>query len=310
MTDEQLKAVGKTIYSVGFALMDLGAVLSSTPVPPPVDPPPIDPPPPPPVDPPVDPPPPVESEFMRKVVLRTGEGRFQPHETHWYEADPNYNVAGKSWGLSVKLFHHSPPTGTSPLSLWDDSSPQWQLKVPGPTRLAVALKLSIGGYAGFDEVVDDLTGRWAHVVVGYDYDAGVASLWIDSVLRRTIPIFFGVGHSPDYTPPLIVNSTAAGHDPGDISVDELVYAVGAAPAQADVDALSGIVPHAPGFFQSIEGEEVVVSAFGEGFADKPLHDPKPFLDGRFVEVKQTRNNPPLLKEWRGQVPGDVGREIQ
>jgi hypothetical protein len=255
---------------------------------------------------------------MRAVVLREDfesdhvgdyDGRFHPRGDDWYTFGnlPAYNVAGKSWGLSVKLFHHSPPTGTSPLSLWDDSSPQWQLKVPGPTRLAVAFALTGGGYSGFDVVVDDLTGRWVHVVVGYNIATGIALLWVDGVRRDPVVWVNSIGHSPDSTPPLIVNSTAAGHAPGDISVDELVYAVGAAPTSEDVLQLSGIVPKPAGFSNGVTDGTIWAEANGEGFADLPLHDPLAFIDGRNSTMKQTVNNPPMRKRWESPVPDDVGR---
>jgi hypothetical protein len=272
--------------------------------------PPIDPPPPPPIDPPppVDPPPQVESEFLQAVVLDQGFGGSRFEIPVVVQPQP-FNPFGKSFGVSFSFIYNAPPNMASPLSLRNDENPFFQFVARGPTAMGVVFRVG-ADWHGFDVTVDDMVGRPVHAVFGYDMLLGSVEFYVDGVRRDWKPIFTGLGLFPDKTPPLIINSTAAGHQSGDITPIRLVYAVGAAPTQADVSALSGIVPHEPGFFQSIEGEEVVVSAFGEGFADKPLHDPKPFLDGRFVEVKQTRNNPPLLKEWRGQVPGDVGREIQ
>jgi hypothetical protein len=319
MTNEQLKAIGYAVIDIGDAIHgvevafhNLGnAILDATP--PPVWP--IDPPPPPPIDPPppVDPPPQVESEFMRAVVLDEkfeARNRYEPGEWAMFGPDPLFNPFGESFGVSFQFVYNAPPNMASPLSLRNDENPFFQLFARGPTALGVVWKPTSGEYQNFDVVVDDMVGRPVHTVFDYDADDELAAFYVDGVLREATVVPGGIGLFPDRTPPLIINSTVAGHQSGDITPIRLVYAVGAAPTQADVSALSGIVPHEPGFFQSIEGEEVVVSAFGEGFADKPLHDPKPFLDGRFVEVKQTRNNPPLLKEWRGQVPGDVGREIQ
>jgi hypothetical protein len=306
MTDEQLKSIASGVIDLGDAIRNIGLALwPIPPMPPPIDPPPVDPPP-------VDPPPTGESEFMRAVVLRDDfkvNNRFVAGWQSVYGPQPYFNVTDKSWGLSVKLFHHSPPTGTSPLSLWDDSSPQWQLKCPGPTRLAVAFALTGGGYSGFDVVVDDMTGRWVHVVVGYDNSTRLASLWIDGVLRERFGVS-GIGHSADSTPPLIVNSTAAGHAPGDISVDELVYAVGAAPTAEDVQRLSGIVPKPPGFSNGVTDGTIWAEANGEGFADLPLHDPSSWIDGRNVTMKQTVNNPPLRKRYEAPIPQDVGREVK
>jgi hypothetical protein len=313
MTDEQLKAIASGVIDLGDAIRNIGLALwPIPPMPPPIDPPPVDPPP-------VEPP--TESEFMRAVVLRedfepdhVGDygGRFHPRADDWYTFGnlPAYNVTGKSWGLSFKLFNHSPPTGTSPLSLWDDSSPQWQMKCPGPTRLAVAFALTGGSYDGFDEVVDDMTGRWVHVVIGYDYEGRFGRIWIDGVLRLTKGIPHGIGHSPNSTPPLIVNSTAAGHAPGDISIDELVYAVGAAPTQADVDALSGIVPKPPGFSNGVTDGTIWAEANGEEFAALALHDPMAWIDGRNVTMKQTVNNPPLRKRYEAPIPQDIGRVVE
>lgn len=319
MTDEQLKKLKQAFTDIGYAIADIGDALGMYADPEPDDDgDPVDPP----VDPPIDPPPPPveeETEFEKAVVLkRTAaslyhEGRYEPGQGQILSAvqgTPTHNVCGKSWGLSFKVFHHSPPTGTSPLSLWDDSSPQWQVKCPGPTRLAVAFALTGGGYSGFDVVVDDLTNRWAHVVVGYYSVPGTANLWVDGVLRGAVANLPGIGHSPDSTPPLIVNSTAAGHAAGDISIDNLEYAVGGAPIQIDVDKRLGVAPKPDGPSNGVTDGIAWAEMNGAGFADLPLTDPLSFIDGRHVPMKRVVNNPPRTVRYEGEIPSDIGREVK
>jgi hypothetical protein len=298
MTDEQLTKIKKAFTDIGYAIADIGDALGMYADPEPDEDP---------VDPPVDPPPPVESEFMRKVVLRDDTPRrYLPGQ---YEAFDVPSTVGMSWGLSAKLFQHGPPTGTSPISVWDDAAPQWQLKVPGPTRLAVAFALTGGGYGGFDVVVDDLTGRWVHVVVGYDFELKIARLWIDGVQRSSTAFLGSIGY-PETTPPLIVNSTAAGHAAGDISIDELVYAVGAAPTQADVDLLLGIPAKPDGITNGVT-DGIAWTEVNGPESVKDWTDPKSFLDGKFLfGGKQVVNNPPRQKRWEFPIPQDVGREVQ
>jgi hypothetical protein len=167
-----------------------------------------------------------------------------------------------------------------------------------------------GAWGDFDVTVDDLTNRRAHVAFGYLHEATTLFFWVDGVLRGRRIIGGGLGEFPDKTPPLIINSTAAGHQSGDITPIRLVYAVGAAPTQADVDALSGIVPKPPGFSNGVTDGTIWAEANGEGFADLPLHDPSSWIDGRNVTMKQTVNNPPMRKRYEAPIPQDIGREVE
>jgi len=310
MTDEQLKSIASGVIDLGDAIRNIGLALwPIPPMPPPIDPPPVDPPP-------VEPPPAGESEFMRHAVLSdgfVGDGdseRMTPGESFSYGASSLFNPFGKDWGLSFKFRYNAAPNMASPISLRDDSNPAWQLVARGPTAIGVVFALNNGGWKDFDVVVDDMVGRDVHVVVGYSYAHGGAIMWVDGVIRASAVIEGGIGRSPVAPPPLIINSTAAGHQSGDITPIRLVYAVGAAPTQADVDALSGIVPKEPGFTNGVTDGTIWAEANGEGFADLPLHDPSSWIDGRNVTMKQVVNNPPLRKRWESAVPGDVGRVVE
>lgn len=294
MTDEQLKAIGYAVVNLGEAINELGvALLLKTP---PIDPPPIDPP----IDPPpVDPPPPVESEFMRAVVLDHTflEGnRFLAPYT--FDFEPT-NPFGESFGVSFQFVYNAPPNMASPLSLRNDENPFFQLFARGPTALGVVFALKGGGWFDFDAVVDDMVGRSAHAVIGYDHFLGLATFWIDGVPRATAT-FSGIGLFPDKTPPLIINSTVAGHQSGDITPIRLVYAVGAAPTSEDVARLSGIVPHAPGRFIEIVNGVPELALYGEEFTTQPYETPKLWEDGGYRELERVRNNPPIELRWRAK----------
>jgi hypothetical protein len=249
---------------------------------------------------------------MRAVVLDDDLAKFNVRllpGTNWeYGANTAFNPFGESFGVSFSFIYNAPPNMASPLSLRNDENPFFQLFARGPTALGVVFAKSSGVYDNFDVTVDDLTNRKAHVVFGYERSIGIVNFWVDGVLRGSVGCS-NIGLFPDRTPPLIINSTVAGHQSGDITPIRLLYSVGAAPTQSDVDLLFGQPKETPRFDQRIEGGEVVSSAYGEGYADKNLVDPMVFIDGRNVPVKQTRNNPPLIKEWRGRVPDDIGREV-
>jgi hypothetical protein len=305
MTDEQLKSIASGVIDLGDAIRNIGLALwPIPPMPPPIDPPPVDPPP-------VEPPPTGESAFMRAVVL-DAEFPEKPRMTvpGGPVVDPDFNPFGKSFGLSFTFQYNAPPNMASPLSLRNDENPFFQLFARGPTALGVVFAKTIGGWADIDVVVDDMVGRRVSAFVSYDYSEGTANLWVDGVLRGVKAIPNGIGIYHDKTPPLIINSTAAGHQSGDITPIRLVYAVGAAPTQADVDALSGIVPKPPGFSNGVTDGTIWAEANGEGFADLPLHDPSSWIDGRNVTMKQTVNNPPLRKRYEAPIPQDVGREVK
>jgi hypothetical protein len=309
MTDEQLKAIGLAVDAIGDAVVDIGnglqqvaiAMLAA---------PPIDPPPPPPIDPPppVDPPPPEESEFMRAVVLDQGFGGSRFEIPVVVQSQP-VNPFGKSFGLSFSFIYNAPPNMASPLSLRNDENPFFQLFARGPTALGVVFGLGTGKWFDFDEVVDDMVGRAVHAVIGFDREEGLVEFWIDSVSRGTAYLPEGMGLFPDKTPPLIINSTVAGHQSGDLTPIRLLFAVGAAPSQEDVEDLYGVPKHEDGFFQGLEGGKVYAAAYGPQ-SELPLHDPTSFIDGRHVVMKQVVNNPPREKRWEAAVPDDIGREVQ
>jgi hypothetical protein len=246
---------------------------------------------------------------MRAVVLDHTflEGnRFLAPYT--FDFEPT-NPFGKSFGLSFTFQYNAPPNMASPLSLRNDENPFFQLFARGPTALGVVFKRSGGEYYNFDVTVDDMVGRPVHAVFGYDLITGFARLWVEGVQRGISFVPGGIGIFPDKTPPLIINSTVAGHQSGDITPIRLVYAVGAAPTAEDVKRLSGIVPKPAGFSNGVTDGTIWAEANGEGFADLALHDPLAFIDGRNSTMKQTVNNPPMRKRWESAVPQDVGREV-
>lgn len=261
---------------------------------------------------PIDPLPPVEptSEFEKRLVLSDDFETLVPLTSpNSYGTVPGSNPFGQSLWLLFQFEYNATPVIASPLSQRDDANPVWQLFARGPTALGVVFYVTGVGYRGFDVVVDDMVGRKTTAVFAHDHATGMTMFEVDGVMRAGDTFPSGIGHSAGSPPPFILNSTAASHQPGNITPRRLRYAVGALPTPAEWDALTAIPNETPRFDQRIDGGEIVVSAYGEGFADKPLHDPKPFIDGRFVEVKQTRNNPPLVKSWSGPIPQDVGREV-
>jgi hypothetical protein len=307
VTNEQLKAIALAIMDIGDSMKAIGescheiggSMLAS---------PPIDPPPPPPIDPPVDPPPPAESEFMRAVVLDQGFGGSRFRIPVVVQSEP-INPFGKSCGGLVDFQYNEPPSMASVMSMRDDVNTIVQFYSRGPTALGVLFGKTKGGWDGFDVVVDDLTNRRAVTAWGYDAKTETFIFWVDGVVRGMKQVPGGIGFTIDYMPALILNSTAGSHQPGDLSPIRLVYAVGAAPTQADVDALSGIVPKPAGFSNGVT-DGIAWTEINGPESSLPWTDPMNFLDGKFLfGGKQVVNNPPRQKRWEFPIPGDVGREV-
>jgi len=205
----------------------------------------------------------------------------------------DYNTSNQSWGLSTWFNFHAAPSITAPVNMTSGAGGQWTLAAMSPSWIKIIVTQPGGAAVGIDVVgVDDLVGRWSHVVVGYDWPNRTLTIWIDRILRGSVAVPDGVGFSPTYTAPFRLNFNDAGYNQADFSADELIYAVGAAPTQADVDALFGQAEHEPGFFASLnDAGEVEVAAYGAEFTHSDL-SPKAWLDGKFLTLKRIRNNPP------------------
>ena len=250
-------------------------------------------------------PPKVESAFMKNIVLRKDD--FARLTTSLvFPSDPKFNAAGKSAGLAFKFRYEQPPKSASPISLWDDAGPILQLRAISDTRLDVLVSKTGGQYGGLTHLLDPMTGREVHVVVGFDATTKKLTLWVDGVVRDETTIEEGIGFSATETPPLIVNSEAAGHDLGVMTPISLIYAVGGAPTQKDVDALYAQTAHTPGFFTRMVGETIEVAAYGPGFADRSHETPKAWVDGQYVALNKVRDNKPVELRYTAGIPTNVG----
>jgi hypothetical protein len=258
--------------------------------------------------PPPPPPPTGDSAFFQNVVLHdVGGHRLLPGQSKNFGTDPRFNVHNKSWGLSFKYKAETAPGLWATVSLWNGGNPQWMLKSTGETRIAATFGKSNASYDGFDiPGVDSVVGRFVHVVIGYDATTKMARIWIDGVLKQEKALDAHIGWSDTAPPDFIVNSTEAGHEPGDMTTGELVYAVGATPTQADVDKLYGEVAHEPGFFVLDDGNVVKVEAYGVGYADLNHEHPKAWIDGAVVELTKVRDNRPRELRYEGSIPAHVG----
>jgi hypothetical protein len=231
--------------------------------------------------------------------------RFQPGQG--YATADNiqaYNTTDESWGLSCWFNFQTAPSISAPVNMTSGAGGQWTLAAMSPTWLKIIVTQPGGASVDVDVVgVDDLVGRWTHVVVGYDLQSRTLSIWIDRILRGSATVPNGVGFSPTYTAPFRLNFNDAGYNPADFSADELIYAVGAAPTQDDVDMLFGQEEHKPGFFASVnDAGDVEVTAYGAEFTHPDL-SPKAWLDGKFLTLKRTRNNPPTEIRFTSELGG-------
>lgn len=251
------------------------------------------------------PPPPADSPFLKSVVLRK-EDFTRLTAPLVFPSDPKFNTAGKSCGLAFKFRYNAAPNSASPLSLWDDAAPILQLRAISDTRLDVLVRRTGGQFGGLTHLLDPMTGRDVDVVVGFDVATKTLTLWVDKVKRDETTIEEGIGFSPTQTPPLVVNSQAAGHNLGDLTPIRLLFAVGAAPTQADVDALFAQPVHAPGFVTRMVGETIEVAAYGPGFADRNHETPKAWIDGQHVPLAKTRDNRPIELRYTAAIPANVG----
>jgi hypothetical protein len=251
------------------------------------------------------PPPKVESAFMKNIVLRKDDFT-RLTSSLVFASDPKFNTAGKSMGLAFKFRYEQPPQSASPISLWDDAGPILQLRAISDTRLDVLVRRTGGQYGGLTHLLDPMTGREVQVVVGFDASTKKLTLWVDGVVRDEKTIEEGIGFSATQTPPLVINSQAADHNLGDLTPISLIYAVGGAPTQKDVDALYAQTVHAPGYFIRMVGDTIEVAAYGPGFADRSHETPKAWVDGQHVTLNKARDNKPVELRYTASIPANVG----
>jgi hypothetical protein len=187
---------------------------------------------------PIDPPPPPdgESEFFKKVVLRRDFGRFPPGIIGELGADPKFNVHGQSFGVSFKFRPEAHPSRWAILALWDGNNPQWMIKTDASHTLKAAFGRSDQTYSEHD-FGSAFVGEWSHVVIGFDAAKLEGTIWLNGEPRHFFFLNSTIGWKPGETPPLTINSTEAGHESGDLTTGELVYAVGACPTDDDVRRL-------------------------------------------------------------------------
>jgi len=216
-----------------------------------------------------------------------------------------FNTTEKSWGCSIWFNFNAAPVIVAPLNMTSVSGGQWALAAMGPTLLKLVAVQPGGGDVTIEaHKIDSLVGRWTHVVFGFDWTSKTLSIWVDRVLRGTAQAPRGVGFSPTYTAPLQFNVNQAGFNKSDFAIDEVFYAVGAAPTQADVDRLHGGDELEPGFRAGLTGpaetQSLFAEASGEAFA-RPGLIPRIFLDGLHIPLNQVRNNPPHLMRFEARI---------
>jgi hypothetical protein len=188
-----------------------------------------------PIDP---PPPPAPSKFFEQIALKDeGGSRARPGETKSFIGYPDYNVHGQSFGVSFKFKPEAHPSRWAILALWDGNNPQWMLKTDGAHMLHAAFGLSDQKTYTSHDCGLAFVGEWHHVVIGFDARTLTGTCWLNGLTRHFFTLQSGIGWKPGETPPLTINSTEAGHESGDLTTGELVYAVGACPTQSDVDRL-------------------------------------------------------------------------